>query len=85
MNYILSTHAQTVVEERGLSEDWIRLTIEKPDILENDKDGTTHYIKRIEEREGRYLRVIVNPFEEPKKVVTVFFDRRLRKKYETKN
>lgn len=83
MNYILSTHAQTVVKERGLSEDWIRRAIEKPDIFENDEDGTTHYIKTIEERDGRVLRVIVNPSEEPKKVVTVFFDRRLRKKHET--
>ena len=38
-----------------------------------------HYTKPIRERNGRVLCVVVNPYENPRRIVTVFFDRRLRK------
>ena len=43
------------------------------------RDGTIHYIRAIEQYGGRYLRVVVNPDDSPKRIVTVFFDRRLRR------
>ena len=42
-----------------------------------------HYTKRIRERDGRVLRVIVNADLQPNRVVTVFFDRRLWQKAES--
>jgi len=43
------------------------------DIHEN-----THYLKRIQDFGDRWLRVVVNPNVEPNRVVTVFFDRRVK-------
>jgi hypothetical protein len=34
------------------------------------EDGTVHYVRVIEEHEGRYLRVVVNPDVKPQRVVT---------------
>ena len=50
-----------------------------PDRTETVAGGTTHYLKAIDEREGRTLRVVVNTSVTPKRVVTVFFDRRARR------
>jgi len=38
-----------------------------------------HYFKSISEYEERILHVVVNPNVSPRKVVTVFFDRRVRR------
>ena len=46
-------------------------------------DNAPHYTKRIHERDGRVLRVVVNADVQPNRVVTVFFDRRLRQKTES--
>lgn len=55
------------------------LTMEDPEKQEMMEDGAVHYIRAIEEYEGRYLRVVVNPDITPQRIVTVFFDRRLRR------
>jgi len=44
-----------------------------------------HYIRAIEQYAGRCLGVVVNPNASPQRVVTIFFDRRMRKSYETKS
>ena len=41
-------------------------------------------ILSIGEHGNRILHVVVNPLETPMKIITVFFDRRERKKNETK-
>jgi hypothetical protein len=56
------------------------LTINNPDREETGTDNNTHYFKEISEHGGRILHVVVNPHVSPKKVVTVFFDRRARRK-----
>ncbi len=42
-------------------------------------DNTTHYIKAIPEFGGRSLRVVMNLDVIPNRVITVFFDRRIRR------
>ena len=42
-------------------------------------DGTTHYIKTISEVGERSLRVVMNIEVIPNRVITVFFDRRIRR------
>ena len=37
-------------------------------------------VEKIDENNNKWLRIIVNVQEEPKKIVTAFFDRRLRRK-----
>ena len=57
----------------------MKLTIKNPEKREFKDDGTVHYIKAIEEYGSRYLRVVLNPQSNPLKIVTLFFDRRIRR------
>jgi hypothetical protein len=78
IDYQLSEHARTMLGERRIDEHWVKLTIEQPDRRETQGDGTVHCIRAIEEFDRRHLRVVVNIDVSPQKVVTAFFDRRLR-------
>ena len=75
----LSAHAKDMLAERNIREEWVWRTITSPDSKETLADGNTHYTKAIKENENRVLRVVVNANAEPNRVVTVFFDRRLRR------
>ena len=74
-----STHAKDMLIERQILEEWVWRTVKSPDREEAGADNNLHYLKAIEENDNRVLRVIVNPQIEPRRVVTVFFDRRLRR------
>ena len=76
-NVVFSKHAQDVMRERRIPEEWVLRTISAPDRTDAPADGTIHYIKAIPEHGGRFLRVVVNPTITPQRVVTAFFDRRL--------
>lgn len=76
--YEFSEHAYSMLKERNISEAWVKLTIEDPGKVELNADGTIHYIRQIEEYGGRYLRVVMNPDAKPQRIVTVFFDRRIK-------
>jgi hypothetical protein len=73
-----ANHARDMLRERNIPEDWVQRTIRSPDRIEVRPDGHTHYIRAIPEHGGRFLRVVVNPHVTPKRIVTLFFDRRLR-------
>lgn len=77
--YEFSGHAYDMLKERNIREVWVRLAMENPERKELEDDGTVHYIRAIEEYEGRYLRVVVNPDVKPPRIVTVFFDRKIRR------
>lgn len=72
-----SKHALGALRERSIPEEWVRRTVNSPDRAEAGAENTIHYIKAIPEHEGRFLRVVVNPHVGPKRVIAVFFDRRL--------
>ena len=72
-----SQHARDMLQEREIPEDWMWRTINEPDRIERGINGNVHYIKAIPDHEGRFLRVVVNPHVQPKRIVTLFFDRRL--------
>ena len=74
-----STHAREMLRERGIAEEWVWRTLKTPNRKKKGKDGNMHYTKSIREREGRVLRVVINPYVDPRCIVTVFFDRRLSK------
>lgn len=82
MEIDLSGHFGDMLEERGIALDWVQRAIDVPDETEDHDDGTRHYLKRIPEFEDRWLRVVINVGKQPKKGVTAFFDRRLRKRHE---
>ncbi len=75
-----STHARTVMAERQIPEEWVRAAFQSPDRSEMSDDGNRHFLKAIPEHGGRVLRVVVNARGIPVRVVTVFFDRRLRRR-----
>jgi hypothetical protein len=75
--YEFSEHAYDMLTERNIREDWVRSTMENPQRTEAKEDGTIHDIRPIGEFGGRYLRVVVDPAVVPKKIVTIFLDRRL--------
>ena len=78
-DFEFSTHAKDMLHERRIAEEWVWRTIETPSKKKKGKDGNMHYTKPIRERDGRVLRVVINPYVDPRRIVTVFFDRRLRK------
>ena len=78
VEYKFTDHADDMLKERNIREVWVRLTLENPERKESKDDGTVHYLRAIEERGGKYLRVVVNPHVRPRRIVTVFFDRRIR-------
>jgi hypothetical protein len=75
----ISEHARQMLEERGILEAWLRRTVDSPDRVEVGTDRNYHYVKAIAEHGDRFLRVVVNPYVNPRRVVTRFFDRRLRR------
>jgi hypothetical protein len=77
-DFEFSDHASRMLVERNISKLWVHKTLADPDTTEFHDDGTVHYLKAIEEFGNRHLRVIVSPTAQPKKIVTQFFDRRLR-------
>lgn len=71
-------HAKEMIIERKISEEWISAAILNPERIELGSDGLTHFIKSIPEFEDRVLRVIIDTHVLPKRVITLFFDRRLK-------
>ncbi|MBE2223943.1 MAG: DUF4258 domain-containing protein [Anaerolineae bacterium] len=74
-----STHAIDMLRERKINIEWVWRTLQTPSSKKKGKDGNMHYIKPIKERDGLVLRVVINPYVDPQRIVTVFFDRRLHK------
>ncbi len=68
-----------MLEERKIPEEWLWRAINLPDRVEERDDLNTHYIKAIPEYGGRFLRVVVNTRVTPQRIVTIFFDRRIRR------
>jgi len=81
-DYQLSDHAKDVMKEREISWRWIMETIMNPTlILRDEVDGNLeHSLAPIPDFGERVLRVIRNVGANPKKVVTAYFDRKMRGK-----
>ncbi len=79
IEYKFAEHAYEMLKERNIRESGVKLAIEDPEKREIMEDGTIHYIRAIEENEGWYLRVVLNPDVKPQIIITVFFDRRIRR------
>ncbi len=78
-----SQHFVDMLEERRIEGIWVDETVSNPERTEEFSDGTLHLLRRIPERQDRWLRVIVNVTATPPIGVTAFFDRRLRSNDET--
>jgi hypothetical protein len=78
--YQLTSHAEAAALKRKIDVAWIERALAEPDWREPDraKPGVMHAFLRIAERGHRVLRVVYNPSVHPVRVITVYFDRRLR-------
>ena len=82
MKYELTQHAHRVASERGISSEWIKITLSQPELVLPDPGDRTieRYFRRIPEFGMRVLRVGANTKVEPVRVVSVFFDRSMKEK-----
>lgn len=73
----LSRHAALEISERGIDPEWVRLTLDSPNELEDDPtDGElTRYFRQIPQFGDRWLRVVAKSTDGGTRVITCFFDR----------
>ena len=82
MNYELTQHARDVLEEREISIEWLEKALASPELIEQATDSPeleNRFVK-IAEFGNRVLRVVVNTRVVPDRVVSVYFDRRMKGK-----
>ena len=82
MRLALTQHARDVMEEREIPPDWVKKVLTSPERIEADADDPDleHRMAHISEHGGRVLRVVLNAKSRPLRVVTVYFDRTMRRK-----
>ncbi len=75
-------HARHVMEERGISSEWVERAVAEPERRMRDPHDETveRFYIRVPECDGRVLRVAVNTGTNPWRVVSTFFDRSMRGK-----
>jgi hypothetical protein len=67
-----------VIIQRGIAEKWIRDVLQNPTSHRAVGADEVHFFGVVEEAEGRCLKVVVNPGKGL--IVTVYFDRNMRKR-----
>ena len=75
-----SWHALYVMAERLVPPEWVERTVVEPALRlpdPNDK-ALERFYRPVPENENRVLRVVVNTEVAPWRVISVFFDRRMR-------
>lgn len=82
MNYELTKHAAKALAEREILIEWMERTMSAPEKILPDPQNPAveRRFRRIPEFGGRVLRVAVNTKVAPNRVVSVFFDRRMKGK-----
>ncbi|MCY2951838.1 MAG: DUF4258 domain-containing protein [Planctomycetota bacterium] len=80
MKYELTRHARNAMTERRIPIEWLERVLHAPEKTEPDKTDSqlVHHLARIPEHENRVLRVVLNPLVAPVRVVSAFFDRRMK-------
>ena len=81
MNYELTEHAKESLRIRAnIRLEWLEQAIAVPHRVEPDRidPNLEHRLLRIDEFDGRVLRVVLNANVKPPRIITVFFDRSLR-------
>lgn len=82
MNYEITKHAQQAMAERKISVIWMERALSNPELVQPDPEDKSieRRFRRIPEYGDRILRVAVNTTVDPNRVVSVFFDRRMKGK-----
>jgi uncharacterized protein DUF4258 len=82
VNYELTQHARDVLEERRISVAWMERVLANPALIQSSPTDPDLEIRfeKINEFGDRVLRVVVNTQVVPERVVSVYFDRRMKGK-----
>ncbi|MDR4470323.1 MAG: DUF4258 domain-containing protein [Nitrospira sp.] len=81
--YELSEHARESWRKRPVIRmEWIEQVLKQPQLVEMDSvdQELEHRLRRIQEYDGRALRVIVKKDTNPLRIITFYFDRRMRRR-----
>ena len=80
MSYELTQHARDVLQEREISLEWLDKALANPELSERDATDSEleNRFAKIAEFGNRVLRVVVNTRVVPERVVSVYFDRRMK-------
>ncbi len=79
-DFKFSAHAGDMLRERNILEEWVWRDIDEPDWSAMDMDDHAHHFKSTDGHGGGILHVVVNPHVWPNRVITVFFDRKRKRK-----
>jgi len=80
LKYELTQHARDVLEERQIDPAWMEQALSNPELIEpsaNEPELENRFAK-IPLFGNRVLRVVVNTTVVPQRVVSVYFDRRMK-------
>ncbi|MCP9471974.1 MAG: DUF4258 domain-containing protein [Nitrospira sp.] len=80
--YELSEHARESWRKRPVIRmEWIEEVLRQPQLVEKDSVDAEleHRLGRIQEYDGRVLRVIVKKNTTPLRIITFYFDRKMRR------
>ena len=82
MNLAFTEHANHALKNRLIEKQWVLETMKQPDFRQPDPNDTEleRFYRKIPERGDRVLRVVVNTRLAPWRIVSVFFDRRMKGK-----
>jgi hypothetical protein len=82
MRFELTNHARKVMEDRAIPSEWMERTFGSPELIQPDPadPSVERRFRRIPEFGGRVLRVAVNTKFDPHRIVSVFFDRKMKGK-----
>ncbi len=80
MHFELTQHAKDALIKRGISMEWLERAVKSPDHTEPDATDPVqeHRLAVISENGDRVLRAIINPHTTPIRVVTLYFDRKMK-------
>jgi hypothetical protein len=78
--YDLSKHARDVISARQSELAWVEQVLDSPEVVEADRDDPElmHHVGRIKRHGDRALRVVFNKSVNPVRIVTVYFDRKMK-------
>lgn len=81
-NLQFTFHARRAMVEREIRVEWVLRTLKKPEFRFDDPADSDleRFFCHIPERGGRVLRVVVNTQVHPWRIITVFFDRKMKGK-----
>lgn len=82
MNYELMKHAHDVLDEREIKVEWMERVLANPVLIQRSvtQPQLENRFANIAEFDDRVLRGVVNTEVAPERVVSIYFDRRMKGK-----